>query len=74
CAVILSGPLFRVKPARFEAIDLILQVFLEFGGSVSRATPQTYQHLSGSANRALEPWVSKGLSADTTQAIRKSPE
>ena len=48
CAVILSGPLFRVKPARCEAVDLILQVLLEFRRPRFRGNPSTLlQHPAG---------------------------
>ncbi|MEU8042078.1 hypothetical protein, partial [Streptosporangium sp. NPDC049078] len=30
CAFILSGPLFRVKPARFNPVDSIWQILMEF--------------------------------------------
>ncbi|WP_345003762.1 hypothetical protein, partial [Streptosporangium album] len=74
CAFILSGPRFRVKPVRFEPLDLISLALPEFRPPRFRGNPSNLPASERLCEPIFETVYLKGLSTDTEQPTPKSPE
>ena len=71
--VILSDSLFPVKPARFQPVDSILLVCVEFGPPRFQGNPSNLPALERLCEPSFESVGLKGSSENTNAAILRSP-